>query len=256
MTDRVAEAFAALSTVEPPMSWEDVTARVETEDDAIELTDAPTHRSPRRRIAAVLVAAALVAAVVVVATRAADHRARPHVSTSGASGPAPTNPTPTTLRATRSSRNLAITAWTGSQYLVWSGEAAQFDAESGRADGWAYDPATGETTDIPVAPIAPRSAAAGVWTGNELIVCCGLRVADGAEYDTGTAAAYDPATGTWRRIADPPAVAARGFGAAVWTGREMLVVFAGRHDQGERAALAYDPARDSWRRLADPPRLA
>jgi hypothetical protein len=248
--------FEALSTVEPPITWDDVASRIETDVAIVDLTDLPRSRSPRGRIAVAVAAAAIVAVVVVVATRDSDAPRTPRISSSGSTGPVPTQPVPTTLPETRSNRHLAVTAWTGSQYLVWSGEAAQFDAESGRADGWMYDPQTDRSTEIPVAPIAPRSAAAGVWTGEELIVCCGLRVADGTEYDTGTAAAYRPETRTWRRLADPPAVGARGFGAAVWTGTEMIVVFAGRDDQGPRATIAYDPATDRWRRLADPPELA
>ena len=256
MSDRTAEAFAALLRVDPEVSWDDVTARTALDTGLVDLADASRTRSHRGRIAVALAAAAIVAIVVVVATRDTDRHTTPQISTSGANGPAPTVPTPTTRPATRSSRSLGVTAWTGSRYLVWSGEASMFDAESGRADGWSYDPESDRSTDIPVAPIAPRSAAAGVWTGDELIVCCGLRVGDGDEYRTDTAAAYRPATRTWRLLTDPPAVAGRGFGAAVWTGKEMIVVFAGRNDQGPRAAIAYDPGTDRWRRLADPPRLA
>jgi hypothetical protein len=257
MSDRVVEAFDVLSSVDPPISWDDVVARVAFDTDAVDLADEPSGRSPRRRITAALAAAAMVAVVVgvfVVATRDADSSRRPHVSTSGSSGPAATEPTPTTLPETRSQRTNAVTAWTGSQYLVWSGEAGDGEG-SGRANGWAYVPEGNSATDIPTAPIAPRSGAVGVWTGEELIVCCGVGVdaANGDEYRTDTAAAYRPATRAWRRIADPPDDAARPFGAAAWTGRDMIVIFGARSDYGVGKAFAYDPAADRWRRLADPP---
>jgi N-acetylneuraminic acid mutarotase len=65
------------------------------------------------------------------------------------------------------------------------------------------------------------------------------------------AAAYDPATDTWSRLAAPPLGALRYGGTGAWDGRELLVVgnaSATRHD-----AYAYDPAANRWRRLARPP---
>jgi hypothetical protein len=244
MSDPVTDAFAALSTVEPPISWDDVAARTEGEHRPVELTAVPAPRSPRRLVAVALAAAAIVAIVVVVATRDTD---RPRVSTNGGIGPAPTSPTPTTLPATSSLRTFPVAAWTGTQYLVWSGEAGS-DTRL-RADGWAYDPATNQTTEIPVAPIAPRTQATGVWSGEELIVCCGSGYEGRNHYRTDTAAAYRPETRTWRRLADPPRDELGEFGAAVWTGDEMIVVF-------QNGAIAYSVARDRWRVLADPPPLA
>jgi N-acetylneuraminic acid mutarotase len=60
------------------------------------------------------------------------------------------------------------------------------------------------------------------------------------------AAAYNPATDTWRRIAPPPELRA----AAVWDGHEILVV-GGTNPEGKPAALgyAYNPATNHWRRL-------
>src|SRR5439155_23903021 len=60
------------------------------------------------------------------------------------------------------------------------------------------------------------------------------------------AAAYNPATNSWRRIAQPPASG----GTAVWDGHELLVVGGGAHSQ---SALAYNPAANRWTRLAPLP---
>ncbi len=80
-------------------------------------------------------------------------------------------------------------------------------------------------------------------------MCCG-RVESGLA----GAAAYDPASDTWRRIADPPVDAVE-FLTAVWTGRQMLVT-GGVLRGGSRAShetVAYDPATDRWSVLAPAP---
>lgn len=85
------------------------------------------------------------------------------------------------------------------------------------------------------APFASDRASGG-WTGTEAIV-----VAQGRARP---AAAYDPATDTWRRIARPPRPIASDTHAE-WTGTELLFI---EGDVGpEDGLLAYDPASDSWR---------
>src|SRR5439155_5568879 len=64
------------------------------------------------------------------------------------------------------------------------------------------------------------------------------------------AAAYTPATDTWRRITALPATGARFAGTAVWDGREVLVAGAGAN---ARSAFAYSPRTNQWRRLAAMP---
>jgi hypothetical protein len=134
---------------------------------------------------------------------------------------------------------------TGTEYLVWSGEAGENDT-SQRADGFAVDLGSGAVRPIPVAPIDPRSGATGVWTGSELIVCCGTGAADGFRADTRSAAAWDPSTGDWRTLAAPPAAIARSYPTSVWTGKLMIVVSKGP------AAATYDPATDRWTEIAAP----
>ena len=67
----------------------------------------------------------------------------------------------------------------------------------------------------------------GAWTGRELVLySSGINPGDDKPYpeSLARAAAYDPATDSWRRIAPLPA-SGRGFGgAAAWDGREVLVV--------------------------------
>jgi hypothetical protein len=96
---------------------------------------------------------------------------------------------------------------------------------------------------------APESVAAGrtvVWTGTEMIVAGVNPGSDGTFiHPTELAEAYNPATDTWRELAEPPATSSLCPRNAVWTGKEMLVWGC--------ELLAYDPVANAWRRLADPP---
>jgi hypothetical protein len=86
-----------------------------------------------------------------------------------------------------------------------------------------------------------------VWTGTEVLVIAGFK-GQGCWKD---AAAYNPATNTWRRLPDPPQ-AGWGHPQGVWTGTEAIIWGAG---DGEHSpvSMAYDPALDRWRRLPDGP---
>jgi hypothetical protein len=96
---------------------------------------------------------------------------------------------------------------------------------------------SGPLVEMATGPLSPRDAPATAWTGEELVVVGGT--VEGTPARDG--AAYDPATDTWRPIADAPApVDARQV--AVWTGEEMVVT-------ATTGAFAYDPAADAWRTL-------
>jgi hypothetical protein len=153
--------------------------------------------------------------------------------------------TTTTIGEQSTHRTFPVIAVTDNEYLVWSGEAGS-DAAL-RSDGFAYDVASGSVRAIPPAPIAARSGATGVWTGSELIVCCGTGRADGYGSDTQSAAAWDPASGEWRELARPPESIARSYPTAVWTGSRVVVVAPGP------AAAEYDPESDTWREIEPPP---
>jgi hypothetical protein len=109
---------------------------------------------------------------------------------------------------------------------------------------------------LPPAPRPGRVQATYVWTGSEVIAFGGKIVPpgtpDGAQTPTGEA--YDPATRTWRTIADAPFTPREAL-AATWTGTEMIVVSgdATVPGYGFNLAAAYDPARDRWRKLPDAP---
>src|SRR5205085_3884945 len=110
-----------------------------------------------------------------------------------------------------------------------------------------YDPATTRWRTLPPAPIGPRTQHQAVWTGREMVVwggyarCCPI---DSVIHDP-EAAAYDPATDRWRRIADvpPPWSGDDGFATTVLADGRPLVWRRGRLG-------AWDPATDRWSEVA------
>jgi hypothetical protein len=105
---------------------------------------------------------------------------------------------------------------------------------------------------LPDAPLSPRGVVATVWTGAELLLIGGATVDPDGEYDcpllsvceapetvvNADGAALDPATGTWRRLADRPGGGVTGT-RHLWTGTEAMSFGA-----------AYDVGADRWRELA------
>lgn len=148
-------------------------------------------------------------------------------------------------------RSRPASVWTGEELLIWGG--ADFNTPypyDAYADGAAFDPSTGTWGEpLPQAPIDARQPFA-VWTGTEMIVW-GSQDREQRRVD---GAAYEPASNSWRRIADAPGELTDA--TAVWTGQEMIVFGAalhgGNHAETDSAiGIAYDPAADSWRDLPE-----
>jgi hypothetical protein len=141
-----------------------------------------------------------------------------------------------------SGRTRAIAVWTGTHVLVWGGRHERWEA-----DGAAYDPASDEWRPIPPAPAEATIQSKAVWTGTEMAVF-GAR--------GGAALAYDPDSGAWRALAEPPhRLQGAGSLAAVWTGSEVVVMGAEPSTAGHGfalRALAYDPSSDTWATLPRP----
>ena len=133
-----------------------------------------------------------------------------------------------------------LVVWTGREMIGWGGGCCG-DAFS---DGVAYNPKTNRWRALAPSPLAGSQHPVGAWTGRELVIVVGDRNPDtGKPWPArlARAAAYDPATDTWRRIAPLPA---QRLGAtAVWDGHEVLLV------GGARVGFAYDPAANRWRQL-------
>ena len=96
-----------------------------------------------------------------------------------------------------------IVVWTGREIIGWGGGCCG-DADAG---GAAYNPATDTWRKLAPSPLAAEQRPTGAWTGRELVLFVrGVDAASGkpspARY--ARAAAYNPTTDTWRRIAPLP----------------------------------------------------
>lgn len=135
-----------------------------------------------------------------------------------------------------------IVVWTGREAIGWGGGCCG-DAWS---NGAAYDPSTEGTRTLPRSPLAPSQEPLGAWDGHELLVFVSGLTPYGTPYPArfARAAAYNPSTNRWRRIAPlPAAFSDRG----AWTGRELIVIGAGAKRRG---TFGFDPKANRWRRLA------
>jgi hypothetical protein len=142
-----------------------------------------------------------------------------------------------------------LAVWTGRELIGWGGGCCG-DAWDG---GSAYDPAANTWSTLPRSPLAPEQRPLGAWTGHELILLVsGIQAVDGkpAPAALARAAAYNPETHTWRRLAPPPVSGFRPGSTAAWDGRDLVLVGAGVH---WRTVLAYRPATNRWRRLSPAP---
>jgi hypothetical protein len=200
-------------------------------------------RWPVPTAVAIVTAAALVAAVAVIGRDAAQ---RTKVTTSPTTSPTPAAGWHQIAPGPLSPRSEAITAWTGSAFLVWGGQP-----QSGTTtDGAIYSPATDTWKPMARSPLTNTTGHFGVWDGTELLVW-------GQDWTGRTAggngAAYDPATDTWRPIAPNTIPAGTNLPVAVWDGHEVVLWTASRPDGTTRPVTtyqaAYDPATDAWRAL-------
>ena len=133
--------------------------------------------------------------------------------------------------------------WTGSEMVVWGGEALHGQVLVSLRTGGRYDPATDTWTATPTAA-APqgRHSQTAVWTGSLMLVWGGQ---DGSSY-LASGGRYDPAADTWTPTASAGAPVARSRHTAVWTGTRMLV-WGGYNGSSYLASGGrYDPATDSW----------
>jgi N-acetylneuraminic acid mutarotase len=158
------------------------------------------------------------------------------------------DPRSNSWRAIRASLPGGIVAWTGREAIGWGGGCCG-DASSA---GAAYSLAKDATRALPRSPLAPNQDPIGAWDGRELLLFVNGYDTEGKPYPArfARAAAYNPATNSWRRIARVPVAGTRVGAGAVWTGRRLVVAGAGA---SARATFSYDPQTNSWRRLASLP---
>lgn len=163
----------------------------------------------------------------------------------------------TTLpRSGLANRDREAIVWTGSELIVWSGGNAHQGGIPPYDDGAVFDPAVGAWHPMADAPISARIGAAAVWTGDEMVVWGGPSCPEPyiSCNEVGYGAAYDPATDSWRAIAEPPfrsgpSPAIYWYPAAVWNGTEM-VAFAQPGNFPNPDAANYDPTINRWTGIA------
>jgi len=152
-----------------------------------------------------------------------------------------------------SPRMSAMTVWTGSEMIVWSGSGGRTLLLN---DGGRYATADDHWATISSAG-APVGCWAGVavWTGSEMIVWGGFTTASGGATNAG--ARYALGADGWTTMSTFGAPSARGGAMAAWTGRELLV-WGGASSADMLAGVsgpldgggAYDPATNTWRTIS------
>ena len=132
-----------------------------------------------------------------------------------------------------------VSVWTGREMII---HGIQFPPTGGpRGITFAYRPAA--RTWVRLAggpqPATAESTDVAAWTGSRMLVI-GL-----------TNGSYNPATNTWRKIAQPGV----SMGGAVtgWTGRQFLAWGGTSAQDTSRDGMAYNPATNTWRKLPAAP---
>jgi N-acetylneuraminic acid mutarotase len=147
----------------------------------------------------------------------------------------------TTTTGAPAARWLHSAVWTGTEMIVWGGQAT-----GALNSGSRYDPAGNTWTAVASAgSFAGRFGHVAVWTGTEMLVWGGT---DGTSY-FGNGGRYNPGTNSWSSMSSIGAPSQRAFASAVWTGSE-LIVWGGVDGTGGGDALEdgarYDPATNTW----------
>ena len=138
-------------------------------------------------------------------------------------------------------RDLHTAVWTGSEMIIWGGEANNSLLDSGGR----YDPATDTWAPINSsgAPTA-RARHTTVWTGMEMIVWGGY---DESFSPVNTGGKYNPGTNSWTATSTTNAPTGREQHSAVWTGNQMIVW--GGYDTNfndVNTGGRYNPGTNSW----------
>ena len=137
-------------------------------------------------------------------------------------------------------RHAHTAVWTGSEMIVWGGEAVSGYLNSGSR----YNPTTDSWTATSTSGVpAARSQHTAVWTGSEMIVWGG--VSNGPTY-INTGGRYNPSTNSWTALSTTNAPAGRFRHTAVWTGTEMIIWGGSNPSALFNTGGRYNPVTNSW----------
>ncbi len=164
-------------------------------------------------------------------------------------------------------RQLAVTAWTGSEFLVVGGAPVSGNGP-GLTGADAYDPRTRTWRVLPSFPLAARSSPASAWTGYGLLVWGGESNPGAARsastHRLGDGAVLDVAKGQWHLMPAGPLPALTGP-AAVTDAADRVIILGGTPQEPATASggtqlmsrliASYDPATATWRRLPSLPAI-
>ena len=134
----------------------------------------------------------------------------------------------------------ATAVWTGSEMIIWGGEADGYYLRSGAR----YNSAADAWTTLPLAGApSARSEHRAVWSGSEMLVWGGYN-----GDPCGDGARYNPTLNTWRTITNTAAPTPRSGHTAVWAGNEMIV-WGGAGNTWLNDGGRYDPVSNVWRTI-------
>jgi N-acetylneuraminic acid mutarotase len=137
-------------------------------------------------------------------------------------------------------RHAHTAVWTGSEMIVWGGEAVSGYLNTGSR----YNPTTDSWTATTINGVpAARSQHTAVWTGSEMIVWGG--VGNGPTY-VNTGGRYNPSTNSWTALSTTNAPAGRFRHTAVWTGTEMIIWGGSNPSALFNSGGRYNPVSNSW----------
>ncbi len=160
----------------------------------------------------------------------------------------------TSVRFPLELRDRAVTAWTGSELVVWGGCAArvaQCDdlGEGLLTDGAVYTVSSGTWHQMSPAPLPAGANPASVWTGSEVIIHAGATSRDVSEF-----ASYDPAQDRWTKLPNAPFSARRNLGLAYSADSALVFAWGGQDTTGPtNDGAALEVTTSTWLQLPDAP---
>jgi N-acetylneuraminic acid mutarotase len=116
------------------------------------------------------------------------------------------------------------------------------------SSGARYSDATNTWEPLAASPLSARQSADVVWTGTHMFLHGGSGAV--ANWSLTDGALYDPAKDSWTAL--PEGGGARGAGATVWTGCDVLEVggfSSGDNNKAASTGMRYTPSTKTWSEL-------